>query len=430
MKPNPFLSGFVCGTALTLATVVAFVTYHKTASAPVPAPTANPLIPATGTLQLAAQVKKPVQTPSPDRGPANAPVTIVDFSDFFCPYCKKAAPTLLQVFNNYPNQVHIIYKNLPLSETPGQGSYLVHQAGVCAHEQGKFWPFHDAVYARADRPDAAVIRQIAAQIGLNSAAFESCLASGRPKKAIDADLKEARDLQVDGTPTFFINGQKSSGALSYQAFVNKIEAILNPGKQPPAAAPSAAAPVAPPEPPKIVEFNDLAGRPSEGPEKAPVLLVEFSDFHCPFCQRLEPTIQQVMTQYQGKVRKVWRHFPLQMHAGSDRTHQASECANQQGKFWPYHQKLFQNLNVTKDDALLISLAEQTGLKMKDFKKCLDSQEPKDIVQKDIQKGIESGVTGTPAVFVNGRIMKGAQPFASFQRVIDEELQKTAQPAKK
>ena len=429
MKENPFFSGLVCGIALTLAVVIAFMTYSKTPTmVPPPASAVKAPLPAAPQIQLNA-INTAGMKPSPLRGNPSAAVTILEYSDFHCPFCKKVVPTLAEVLKNYSDKVRLVFKHSPLSETPGQGSFLTHEASVCAHEQGKFWEFYDGAFALSNHPDAAALRQIASQIGLDSATFESCLKSDRPLRTIKADLQVARIQGVDGTPTFVINGRELSGAVPYENFQKKIdEALANPGVVPPAASAKPATPAAPAKP---VEFNDLAGRPSEGPDKAPVTLVEFSDFHCPFCQRLEPTIDRIMKEYSGKVRKVWRHFPLPMHTGSDRTHQASECANEQGKFWKYHNKLFENFSVQpKDDAFLTSIADKSGLNGKKFKKCMEGTASKEVVQKDVQKGAASGVRGTPAVFVNGRLVSGAQPFDNFKRIIDEELSKGKPAAQK
>lgn len=183
---------------------------------------------------------------------------------------------------------------------------------------------------------------------------------------------------------------------------------------PPPAAPT-------PAPKLMVTFDDLEGRPSIGPKDAPVTLVEFSDFHCPFCQRLGPTLEQVMRNFPGKVRRVWRHFPLSMHQGAFHTHEASECANEQNKFWEYHDKLFETQGGLRDDASLIRLAKQAGLNKKKFEKCLAGGKYRDLIQQDIAKAEKSGVQGTPAVFVNGELVVGAQPYENFERILKAKL---------
>ncbi len=172
--------------------------------------------------------------------------------------------------------------------------------------------------------------------------------------------------------------------------------------------------------PTNVQFTDLKGRPSVGPENAAITLVEFSDFMCPFCKRVEPTIDQIMKNYAGKVRKVWRHYPLPFHTGSDHISEASECAHEQGKFWEYHGKLFETLGA-HDDAALLQIADQLKLDHSKFQQCLTSGKYKELVKQDTAKGSEVGVNGTPAIFVNGQLVSGAQPYESFDKIIKEKL---------
>lgn len=416
---SPFLSGLVSGVALTLAFVVVLMSFNKEGQLPfkaaAPGVAAAPAVPA-------APAAAAGQNVFASRGPANAPVVIEEYADFYCGFCKKSLPTVLQIMKDYPTQVRFIFRNMPLAVTPGQGSYFVHEAGVCANEQGKFWEFFEEALVYSGRPDASGVGKIGAKIGLDAKKFESCMKSARPRDAIDADLRSAASRNITGTPTFFVNGEMMAGAYPYETFKSKIDGILS-GKYVPVK-PAA------PQPAKQVEFNDLAGRPFEGPENAAVTLVEFSDFHCPFCRKIDGTLKQVRQNYPDKVKIVWRHFPLAMHKGADRTHQASECAHAQGRFWQFEEKIFSTFGNARDEAFYNSTAEQIGLKMKDFKACMENTAAMDTVKKDMAKGSESGVTGTPAVFINGRIMKGAQPYESFKKAIDEELQKAAEPSKK
>ncbi len=169
-----------------------------------------------------------------------------------------------------------------------------------------------------------------------------------------------------------------------------------------------------------------AGRPERGGgASAPVLIISFSDYECPFCKRAEATVQQVMKAYGDKVRFVYRDFPLTMHAHARPAAEAANCANAQGKFWEYHDKLFasQDLGTEK----LQTLATEVGLDRKKFDECLAKEEFKPAIEKDIADGEAVGVNGTPAFFVNGRLLSGAQPFEKFKEVIDDELSH-AQPA--
>jgi protein-disulfide isomerase len=170
-----------------------------------------------------------------------------------------------------------------------------------------------------------------------------------------------------------------------------------------------------------------AGRPERGGgAKAPVTIIEFSDYQCPFCKRAEQAIDKVMEVYGTKVRLVFRDFPLPMHSDARPAAEAANCANAQGKFWEYHQKLFANQSALGEDKLK-SYAEAVGLDGAKFAQCLQEKPFRAAIDKDIADGAAVGVSGTPAFFINGRMLSGAQPFAKFKEVIDEELAATKVP---
>jgi len=163
-----------------------------------------------------------------------------------------------------------------------------------------------------------------------------------------------------------------------------------------------------------------------GKEDAPVTMVEFSDYQCPFCGRFEKdAFGKIKEEYidTGKVKLIFRDFPLtNIHPYAQKAAEASECADEQGKFWKYHDILFENQEaLTVDD--LKKYADDLNLNNNKFEKCLDSGDMEKEVQKDTDDGINYGVTGTPAFFINGIVLEGAQPFENFKQIIDEELSK-------
>lgn len=173
------------------------------------------------------------------------------------------------------------------------------------------------------------------------------------------------------------------------------------------------------EPPRLdVKIDD---DPMYGPADAPVTIVEFSDYQCPFCSRAEQqSVKQVKDVYKDKVRVVFRDFPLSFHRNAQKAHEAAGCADEQGKFWALHDKLFENQNALEPDNL-VKYAGEVGLDTAKFKECLDSGKRKAEVDKDAADGRAVGVSGTPAFFINGRFLNGAQPFENFAKLIDEEL---------
>lgn len=162
--------------------------------------------------------------------------------------------------------------------------------------------------------------------------------------------------------------------------------------------------------------------PSRGPDGAKVTIVEFSDFQCPFCSKAEDSVSQVMEQYAGKVKLVFRHFPLSFHPNAEKAAEAAMCAEEQGKFWEMHKVLFANQQKLGVDDLKAHAAT-LGLDTAKFNACLDGGSKKAIVEADQKAGSEAGVNGTPAFFINGKMLSGALPFAEFKKVIDAELAK-------
>jgi len=159
----------------------------------------------------------------------------------------------------------------------------------------------------------------------------------------------------------------------------------------------------------------------KGPAKAPVTMVEFTDFHCPFCKRALSTIAEIEAKYSDKVKIVFRDFPIdQLHPQARRGHEAARCANEQGKFWAYHDLLYENAPKTGLEDLK-AYAKLAGLNLQSFETCFTAGKYKAAVEKDLEEGRRLGVTGTPAFFINGRLVSGAQPLDAFVRVIDDEL---------
>jgi protein-disulfide isomerase len=179
------------------------------------------------------------------------------------------------------------------------------------------------------------------------------------------------------------------------------------------------------KPPPILRVDvPIIGAPFKGPAKAPVTIVEFTDFHCPFCKSVVPTLAQLVSRYGDKVKLVFKDFPIeQLHPGATKAHEAARCANEQGKFWPYYDKLFDNATKTSPEELK-AYAGDVGLDVPAFEKCYSSEKYRAAVQKDIEEGRSLGVTGTPTFFIDGRMLLGNQPLDAFARIIDDELTRT------
>ena len=164
---------------------------------------------------------------------------------------------------------------------------------------------------------------------------------------------------------------------------------------------------------------------ARGPDSAPVTIVEFTDFQCPYCKSVVPTLRQVVTHYADRVRWVFRDFPIAgLHPEAAVIHEAARCAADQGKFWPFHDLAFDR-SPAATPAALRELATQVGADAAVFGQCLDTRKHRAAVAADVEAGTRLGVTGTPTFFINGQLLVGNQPLAEFQRVIERELARTA-----
>jgi protein-disulfide isomerase len=171
------------------------------------------------------------------------------------------------------------------------------------------------------------------------------------------------------------------------------------------------------EPPRVkVDASGFA----KGPKDAPITIVEFADYECGYCSRAMESINQVMAKYPGKIRLVYRDFPLEFHQNAVPASIAARCAGAQSKFWEMHTKLFENQSgLTVEN--FTKWAGELGLDMTKFDACSKDQMVMASIQADIQAGSSLGVSGTPAFFVNGVSLSGAQPPEAFIKIIDREL---------
>jgi protein-disulfide isomerase len=172
----------------------------------------------------------PVAASGPARGNTAAPVTIVEFGDFQCPYCKQAEASLRTIMEHHPQDVRIVFRNLPLARIH-PNAQIAAEAGVCANDQGKFWPMHDAMYDDQSRLTAAALRETAQKLGLDSKRFSACLGSDATRDAIAADENAADALGLEGTPYFFINGRPLDGNVPLEQFESVIAEELHSSPQ-------------------------------------------------------------------------------------------------------------------------------------------------------------------------------------------------------
>ena len=402
----------------------------------VTAPPAPPAAPSAPSAPAPSAIRKiDVPNDSPSRGAKNAKVTIVEWSDFQCPFCGRVAPTLKQIEDTYGKDVRIVFRQQPLPFH--NNAKPAAEASLAANEQGKFWPYHDKLFANQQALDRPSLEKYAADLGMDMGKFKAALDSNKFTKMVEADSAAGMAAGANGTPTFYINGRELVGAQPFEAFktvideeVKKADALIakgvkienvyaelqkNAGSAPP---PGQA------EEAKVLGPNDLniVGAPVKGPKNAPVTIVAFSDFQCPFCSRVVPTLKEIEKQYEGKVKIAFKNQPLPFHNNARGAAAAGLAANEQGKFWEMHDKMFANQQAL-DRASLEKYASELGLDMGKFKAALDSNKFESVIAADSAEGAKVGANGTPTFFINGRQVVGAQPIESFKTIIDDELAK-------
>jgi protein-disulfide isomerase len=181
--------------------------------------------------------------------------------------------------------------------------------------------------------------------------------------------------------------------------------------------------------PPIIEVS-AEGAPFKGPQNAPITIVEFSDFQCSYCKRVLPVLTQVMGRYPTQVKLAFRDFPIQnIHPHAQKAAEAAHCAAEQGKFWEYHDLLFEKQEAIPS-ANHLDYAKTLGLEVESFQACIDGRRYKEKVERNYADGVKAGVSGTPAFFINGRLLSGAQPLEAFKTVIDEELDRLGPQAQR
>jgi protein-disulfide isomerase len=320
-----------------------------------------------------------------------------------------------------------------------------------AHAQGgdeKFWAMHDKLFALSPALDRPQLEAAAAELGLNVDAFRRALDEQRHLARVKRDQALVTALGANATPAFFINGRLIEGAQPTRMFsviideeLRKAESLVKTGVAPQdvyariiekgASAPvtiqgparGAAAQQKPPPPqPTAARVPVRAEDPARGAAAAKVTLVLFSDFQCPFCANVDPTMRRVEETWPGAVRVVWKHRPLSFHPQAMPAAEAAEAAHEQGRFWKMHDKLFANQKSLAPDRFE-AWAREAGLDVPRFKKAMENGPGRPRIAEDMRLASLVGAQGTPTIFVNCRKVVGALPFESFKPIIEEEMRR-------
>ena len=268
--------------------------------------------------------------PATVRGSDKAPVTILVFSDFESFPCARSA-SVIDGLLQQTRDVRVIFKHAPAASNPN--AMLAHEAALAGGAQGKFWEMHDTLFENQTHLTRADLLGYAKSLGLDLAAFERALDNHTYRPIVERDLAEAAGLGVTTTPTFFVNGRRLVGPQGYASLGAVIESLLA-GIPPDKRVREEIVAAGP------AQQIDLEHAPTRGPATAPISLVEFSDFECPFCAVTAPVVRQLLLAYPTQVRFAFKHYPLPMHKESPLAHEAALAAGDQGKFWAMHDLLF------------------------------------------------------------------------------------------
>lgn len=371
----------------------------------------------------------PVYEDDPKKGGKEPLVTIVEFSEFQCPFCKRVLATTNQILETYGDDVQIVWKDNPLGFHPRAApASNVARAVYKAKGDKAFWEAHDKIFGSQPKLEDADLIAAVEGLGVAPSVLSQAISTNKYADKFEQSSDLAMDFQARGTPHFFVNGRRVKGAQPFPAFKKIIdeqlakakamiakgtprgkiyEQIMKEGKSPP-------------PPPK----KDLGPAPKDSPFKgnanAKIVIQEFSDFECPFCGKVNPTLKQVMSEYGNEVKIVWRHMPLPFHKAAPLASEAAiEIQKQKGDeaFWKFHDKLFANQKALGRPELEKYASEMGGVDMAKFKKALDDRTHKAKVDADIEAGKKAGISGTPGFVVNGYFISGAQQFPAFKKAI-------------
>ena len=376
---------------------------------------------------------------APQLGPADAPVTIVVFSDFQCPFCARALAPLEALRERYPDRLRLVFRNNPLpfhrDAAPAAAAAL--EAFAQRGDAG-FWAMHDLLFENQRALDRPSLERYAGQLGLDVARFSAALDAGTHDAAIASDVALAERLGARGTPIFYVNGRIVQGAQPLPVFVEAVEAALEradaersrgtPAADVYRALMHEASPTAvwqDAEEPEV-ERADIpipATAPRRGAREPTLVIQTFSDFQCPFCGRVQPTLARLLEAH-PEVQLVFRHYPLPFHRDARPAAIAAiEVQRQLGDegFWAFHDRLFQSHGGLDRDALL-EHARAVGADPSRVARAIDEETHGAVVDADVLAVERAGLRiGTPAFLIGDRLLMGAQPLPAFEAAVREAL---------
>lgn len=353
--------------------------------------------------------KVPVDKTDDAIGPADAPLTIVVFSDFECPFSARATAAQQQILEEFGDEVRLVFKHFPLPFH--KNAVMASKAVMAAGKQGRFWEMHDLVFENSKGLTEATIQTLAGKLKLDPEQFQKDLQSEAFQNVIDAHMEQGGEAGVRSTPNTFFNGRMVKGAQPFDTLrplvleeLAKGRLMKKNGVPAPYEKMVADGRVFSPISDVVLDIK-TEGSPSKG-DGNELEIVIFSEFQCPYCRRVKPTLDNLLKLFKGRARLVFKHFPLGRHDKAHLAAQATMAANAQGKFWEMHDRLFQK-NAPLSKEALTGYAQELGLDVERFSQELDHGVWKQAVDNDLAEGKRLGVRGTPTIFFNGRKYMGA-----------------------
>ena len=371
---------------------------------------------------------------SPTTGPATAPVTIVEFSDYQCPFCKRAESTVERVEKNYGDRVRLVFKHLPLPfHELARPAALLAAAVQSKKGDAAFFSISRDLFSKSPELGRSTLIELGTKHGLDKdeviAAIEG--EDEQAVKRLQADAQLADDVVARGTPHFFINGKRLSGARPYEHFsalidyeIKRAQALLGQGVpaqeiygrlQRDARSPGA---------PKKLEVEvPIEGRPVRGPSSAKIAVHVFSDFECPYCRLAEQNIAQLEQQFPNQLKIVWHNFPLPFHERALPLARAAQYAFEKkgsSAFWAVHDEIF----ALDEDQARLSAEDlkdvffKLGLDARQLSDVMETEQNDDRVLADQALADSVGIRGTPAFIIGGYLVTGAKPTSYLARAVE------------
>lgn len=351
-----------------------------------------------------------------DTGPSDALATVVYFSAFGCDTCRQIASGVTTLKEKFGKDVRVVFKHKILPPSPYALEASI--AALAAGEQGKFWEYHDVLFENAPAFDQGSLEQYGKDLKLNMAKFKKDLKNDKLRGLVLKDTLMANEVGAHSMPNVLVNGVRMRGDKTVENLFPLVEEQIEKAKKKVAAGT------------KVEDlyrkavaggkfFEQLAPQKSRfssgtsaklGPDTAKVKVYTFEDFQCPFCASVGMALKDFQALFPNDVQLIYKQFPLRsIHPEAQLAAEASLEAMAQGKFWEYHDILFANQkNLFLPD--LQTYAEQVGLDMIQFTEALDTGRHKAAIETDLREGSQAGVSGTPAVYLNGRKYQGPRGF--------------------